>query len=63
MTSNSGTPGNDDISVVGHPSTKRQRAEDAEDGPEPKRARTAPVEDDDVVFVEDSADGAIVIDD
>lgn len=63
MTSNGGTPGNGDISVVGHPSTKRQRAEDAEDGPEPKRARTAPVEDDDVVFVEDSADGAIVIDD
>lgn len=63
MTSNGGTPGNDDISVVGHPSTKRQRAEDAEDGPEPKRARTAPVEDDEVVFVEDSADGAIVIDD
>ncbi|KAK1834571.1 hypothetical protein QBC39DRAFT_343421 [Podospora conica] len=59
---NGGTPAIEDVSVVGT-STKRQRPEDAEDGPEPKRARTAPVEDDDVVFVEDSADGAIVIDD
>ena len=53
----------DVVSVVAPPTTKRQRDEETEGGPSPKRARTAPIEDNDIVLVEDSADGAIVIDD